>query len=247
VRVTRLSYSRGKWGFVRPETAGATGPDHVGRVKAPERHLIAQQVCINSGLKGLAGIIFSVVVVGGAACALTRALHNIDCDQVFAIIWQTEAGVIGLSLILVTASYGTITLYDWLALRTMGRRDIPYRIAALASFTSYPIAHGIWAVALISPIIYCRIYSRMGGATSMTTAPILVHTAYAALNGSDRPTHSRSNPKLSGSPPTLPCWSSSGFSTFAVDWDTPHIRHVFERQLPLFRHTQVKAMAPQFC
>ena len=42
--------------------------------------------------------------------------------------------------------YGSLTLYDLLALRTIGRRDIPYRIAALANFTSYPIAHGVGAV-----------------------------------------------------------------------------------------------------
>ena len=94
--------------------------------------------------------------------ALTRALHNVDYDQVFAIIRQTEIGVIGVALSLVAASYGTITLYDWLALQTMGRKDVPYRVAALASLTSYPIAHGIGAVALISPIIRYRIYSSSG-------------------------------------------------------------------------------------
>jgi uncharacterized membrane protein YbhN (UPF0104 family) len=64
---------------------------------------------------------------------------------VFAIIPDTEPGVIALALIMI---YASITLYDWLALHTMGRKDVPYRIAALASFTSYPIAHGIGAVAL---------------------------------------------------------------------------------------------------
>jgi glycosyltransferase 2 family protein len=73
--------------------------------------------------------------------------------------------VIALALILVTASYGSITLYDWLALHTIGRKDVPYRVAALASFTSYPIAHGIGAVALISPIIRYRIYSGNGVGT----------------------------------------------------------------------------------
>jgi glycosyltransferase 2 family protein len=113
-------------------------------------------------LKGAGGIIFSVAIAAGAVLALTRALKNVDYDQVFAIIRQTEFGIIGLALILVTASYGSITLYDWLALHTMGRKDVPYRIAALASFTSYPIAHGIGAVALISPIIRYRIYARSG-------------------------------------------------------------------------------------
>src|SRR6266404_5529141 len=46
--------------------------------------------------------------------------------------------------------------------RTMGRTDVPYRIAALASFTSYPIAHGVGAVSLISPVIRYRIYSWNG-------------------------------------------------------------------------------------
>ena len=112
--------------------------------------------------KSVGGIFFSVMIAGGAVFALTRALHNVDYDQVFAIIRRTEVGVIGLALALVTASYGTITLYDWLALHTIGRKDVPYRIAALASFTSYPIAHAIGAVALISPIIRYRIYSRSG-------------------------------------------------------------------------------------
>ena len=40
--------------------------------------------------------------------------------------------------------------------------EVPYRIAALASFTSYPIAHGIGAVALVSPVIRYRIYSVRG-------------------------------------------------------------------------------------
>src|SRR5216684_2338339 len=51
---------------------------------------------------------------------------------------------------------------DLLALRTIGRTDVPYRIAALASFTSYPIAHGVGAVALVSPVIRYRIYASNG-------------------------------------------------------------------------------------
>jgi uncharacterized membrane protein YbhN (UPF0104 family) len=63
---------------------------------------------------------------------------------------------------LVATSYGSLTLYDLLALRTIGRTEVPYRIAALASFTSYPIAHGVGAVSLISPVIRYRIYSHSG-------------------------------------------------------------------------------------
>ena len=60
-------------------------------------------------------------------------------------VGRTNAGLIALALMLVAISYGSLTLYDLLALRTLGRKEIPYRIAALASFTSYPIAHGVGA------------------------------------------------------------------------------------------------------
>jgi len=104
----------------------------------------------------------SVAIGIGAIFALTHTLKNVDYSQVLDVIRATDSSTIAMALILVTASYGSITLYDWLALHTMGRKDVPYRIAALASFTSYPIAHGIGAVALISPVIRYRIYSRNG-------------------------------------------------------------------------------------
>ena len=113
-------------------------------------------------VKGLGGAVLSFAIGGGAIFALTHSLKNIDYDLVFVIVRDTQPSVIALALVMVTASYASITLYDWLALHTMGRKDVPYRIAALASFTSYPIAHGIGAVALISPVIRYRIYSRNG-------------------------------------------------------------------------------------
>jgi uncharacterized membrane protein YbhN (UPF0104 family) len=113
-------------------------------------------------LKGLGGAAISLAIGIAAVFALTHALKHVHYDQVFAIIRATDFKVIALAMAAVTASYASITLYDWLALHTMGRKDVPYRIAALASFTSYPIAHGIGAVALISPVIRYRIYSGRG-------------------------------------------------------------------------------------
>jgi glycosyltransferase 2 family protein len=112
-------------------------------------------------IKGL-GIVVSLAIAGVAIYALTHALRNVNYDEVFAVIGRTNGGLIALALLLVTVSYASLTIYDVLALRTIGRTDIPYRIAALASFTSYPIAHGIGAVALISPVIRYRIYSWNG-------------------------------------------------------------------------------------
>jgi uncharacterized membrane protein YbhN (UPF0104 family) len=116
----------------------------------------------NPRIKGLGGALLSVVIGSGAIFALTHTLKHVDYGEVRDVIQATDFKTVALALMLVTASYGSITLYDWLALHTMGRKDVPYRIAALASFTSYPIAHGIGAVALISPVIRYRIYSGNG-------------------------------------------------------------------------------------
>ena len=117
---------------------------------------------MSARVKGLGGAVISIAICTGAIIALTKVLRNVDYNQVFEIIRTTDFSTIASAMMLVTASYGSITLYDWLALHTIGRKDVPYRTAALASFTSYPIAHGIGAVALISPIIRYRIYSRNG-------------------------------------------------------------------------------------
>jgi glycosyltransferase 2 family protein len=108
-------------------------------------------------LKGL-GVIISAVIVALAIFALTHALKHVDYEEVLAVVERTPPELIVLALLLVVVSYASLTIYDVLALRTIGHPEIPYRIAALASFTSYPIAHGIGAVALISPVIRYRIY-----------------------------------------------------------------------------------------
>lgn len=113
-------------------------------------------------MRRVAGGIAGVAIGSLAVFALTRVLATVRYDEVFAIIRGTDFNVIVLALMLVTVSYASITLYDWLALHTMGRKDVPYRVAALASFTSYPIAHGLGAVALVSPVIRYRIYSASG-------------------------------------------------------------------------------------
>jgi glycosyltransferase 2 family protein len=112
-------------------------------------------------LKGL-GVVVSITIAAIAIYALTHALKHVNYDEIIAIIHSTNSGLIALAVMLVATSYGSLTLYDLLALRTIGLNDVPYRIAALASFTSYPIAHGVGAVALVSPVIRYRIYSASG-------------------------------------------------------------------------------------
>jgi uncharacterized membrane protein YbhN (UPF0104 family) len=62
----------------------------------------------------------------------------------------------------VAAGYFTLTFYDLFALRTIGRRDIPYRVAALAGFTSYSIGHNVGASVFTGGAVRYRIYSSWG-------------------------------------------------------------------------------------
>ena len=112
-------------------------------------------------LKGL-GIAVSIAIAAIAIFALTHTLKSIDTNEVFQVIRRTDTSLIVLAAVLVITSYASLTFYDLLALRTISRTEVPYRIAALASFTSYPIAHGIGAVSLISPVIRYRVYSYHG-------------------------------------------------------------------------------------
>nr|WP_244422886.1 YbhN family protein [Bradyrhizobium sp. ORS 278] len=110
-------------------------------------------------LRGLAGLAMSLVIAGIAIAVLMRAVKKLDIGHVLAIAEATDPKLIALALMLIALSYAGLTLYDLFALRAIGRDDIPFRAAAVGSFTSYPIAHGIGAVALISPLVRYRIYA----------------------------------------------------------------------------------------
>src|SRR3954452_22994049 len=110
-------------------------------------------------LRNLGGLALSLSIAAVAVYVLTRAVKKLDIAHVLSIARAIDIRLIAIALALVVLSYSSLTLYDLFALRTIGRRDVPYRAAALGSFTSYPIAHGVGAVALISPLIRYRIYA----------------------------------------------------------------------------------------
>src|SRR4029078_12549601 len=62
----------------------------------------------------------------------------------------------------VACGYFTLTFYDLFALRTIGRKEGPYRIAALTGFTSYSIGHNIGATVFTGGAVRYRIYSHYG-------------------------------------------------------------------------------------
>src|ERR1700744_6535491 len=108
------------------------------------------------------GVAVRIPVIGIACYVLYHMLRNIDTFEVFEAIKSTEPRSIALAALFVAAGYFTLTFYDLFAVRAIGRADIPYRIAALAAFTSYSIGHNVGASVFTGGAVRYRIYSGWG-------------------------------------------------------------------------------------
>jgi len=108
------------------------------------------------------GVLLSVAIIAVAAVVLVRMLRNINTDDVYAALRATDPRHIAAAAAFVAGGYFTLTFYDLFALRTIGRKEIPYRVAALAGFTSYSIGHNIGATVFTGGAVRYRIYSHYG-------------------------------------------------------------------------------------
>src|SRR5471032_2240097 len=108
------------------------------------------------------GVLLSVSIIALALVVLIRMLRDIDVNEVFKALKATSWIRIAASALFVAAGYFTLTFYDLFALRTIGRKKIPYRIAALSGFTSYSIGHNIGATVFTGGAVRYRIYSAYG-------------------------------------------------------------------------------------
>jgi glycosyltransferase 2 family protein len=108
------------------------------------------------------GVAISVTVIGFACYVLYHILKGIDVDEVIEAIKGTEPRSIALAALFVTAGYFTLTFYDLFAVRAIGRDDVPYRVNALAAFTSYSIGHNVGASVFTGGAVRYRIYSAWG-------------------------------------------------------------------------------------
>jgi len=108
------------------------------------------------------GVLLSLAIITVAVVVLVRMLRGIDSDEVYAAVRATEPRHIAAAAFFVAVGYFTLTFYDLFALRTIGRKEIPYRIAALAGFTSYSVGHNIGATVFTGGAVRYRIYSTYG-------------------------------------------------------------------------------------
>jgi glycosyltransferase 2 family protein len=107
-------------------------------------------------------IAISLLILAIAALALYYALRDIDVGKVMAALRAQPRRSICIASIFVVAGYVTLIFYDVFALRTIGHGAVPFRVAAVASFTSYTIGHALGAATLTGGFVRLRVYSAWG-------------------------------------------------------------------------------------
>ena len=108
------------------------------------------------------GIAASLLIIAFAITTLVRTLKGVDIGVIMVALAEKPPMQIALAALCVTGAFCTLTFYDFFALRTIGKKQVPYRIAALSSFTSYTIGHNIGATVFTGGAIRFRIYSDYG-------------------------------------------------------------------------------------
>jgi len=104
----------------------------------------------------------SLLILAMAGFALYALLRDIDFGKIVAALKAQSLQRIAIAGVFVVAGYVTLTFYDLFALRTIGRHQVPYSVAALASFTSSTIGHSLGAAVVTGGLVRLRIYSVWG-------------------------------------------------------------------------------------
>jgi uncharacterized membrane protein YbhN (UPF0104 family) len=108
------------------------------------------------------GIAASLLIIVFAITTLVRTLKGVDTGVILVALTEKSPLQVALAALCVIGAFCTLTFYDFFALRTIGKPLVPYRIAALSSFTSYSIGHNIGATVFTGGAIRFRIYSDYG-------------------------------------------------------------------------------------
>jgi glycosyltransferase 2 family protein len=108
------------------------------------------------------GIAASFLIIVLAITTLVRTLKGVDTGVILTALTDIRPHHIALAALCVIGAFCTLTFYDFFALRTIGKKHVPYRIAAMSSFTSYTIGHNIGATVFTGGAIRFRIYSDYG-------------------------------------------------------------------------------------
>ncbi|MBF9151816.1 bifunctional lysylphosphatidylglycerol flippase/synthetase MprF [Novosphingobium jiangmenense] len=108
---------------------------------------------------GAAGVVLALTAL--AFVALDRLTHEVRYEDVRTALHALTPLRLAGALAFTAASYLALTFYDFIALRVIGR-PLPWRTAALASFTSYTLSHNLGLGLLTGGSARYRIYVAAG-------------------------------------------------------------------------------------
>src|SRR5215471_7272111 len=108
------------------------------------------------------GVAASLLIIALAIRTLVHTLKGVDIGRILTTLADIPPGHIALAALCVVCAFCTLTFYDFFALRTIGKKAVPYRIAALSAFCSYSIGHNLGATVFTGGAIRFRIYSDYG-------------------------------------------------------------------------------------
>jgi glycosyltransferase 2 family protein len=111
---------------------------------------------------GWLGLLLGAAIVSVSVVALVHLLQDIEVAEIIVALKERRREDLIIAGGCIMLAYVTLTFYDLFALQTIGARHVPYRIAAMASFSSYAIGHNIGATAFSGGAIRYRIYSSWG-------------------------------------------------------------------------------------
>jgi glycosyltransferase 2 family protein len=112
-------------------------------------------------LRRWGGPFMTAVVVGLVAILAYRILNEYRWADIAEAIAAMPPAWIVRAAVFAALSYLCLTFFDWIALRCVNR-PLPWRRAALASFTSLSIGHNVGFAGLSSGAVRYRFYARWG-------------------------------------------------------------------------------------
>lgn len=115
------------------------------------------------------GMIASALILCASAYVLWRIGREISVEKLTTAFYSTERWLLASAALLTGVSYLLLTGYDALALRQM-RLKIPYRITALASFTSYAVSFNLGFPLVTGGAVRYWIYASRGLSASQVAS-----------------------------------------------------------------------------
>lgn len=131
--------------------------------------------------KRLLSILAALAVAAIGLSALFGLLHSVRPRAIRQAFDALSAAQVAGALALTAASYLFLTLYDSFALHVLGRK-LPWRTAALASFTSYTLSHNLGLALLTGGSARYRVY-RAAGLGGGEIGSIIALASLAFWNG----------------------------------------------------------------